>query len=107
MRGTRRKANQALVLHHAERAGQAQQGRQDQIRCRGGQRVSYYSRLEMTIRPYSSLHVLDLAAKGTIRNKEFFRRNHYQPLQEVDLTSFTELIDLWSLEYAELYAART
>lgn len=69
-------------------------------------RTNYFSRLEVVIRPASKYHVLDLAAKGTIRNKEVFNRNHFQQLTEVDLASFTELIDLWVLEYAELYAAK-
>ena len=73
----------------------------------GGRRANYFSRLEMLIRPASEVHVLDLAAKGTIRNKEVFNRNHYQRLAEADITSFTEMIDLWILEYAELYAARS
>jgi len=60
----------------------------------------------MVIRPASSYHVLDLAVKATIRNKELFNRSHYQRLTEVDLTSFSEMIDLWVLEYAELYAAK-
>ena len=51
--------------------------------------------------------MLDLAAKATIRNKELFNRSHYQRLTEVDVTSFAELIDIWVLEYAELYAAKS
>jgi hypothetical protein len=72
----------------------------------GGGRTNYFSRLEMLIRPASAYHILDLAAKATIRNKELFNRSHFQRLTEVDLTSFTELIDLWVLEYVELYAAK-
>jgi hypothetical protein len=72
---------------------------------RSGQRANYYSRLEMTVRPYSSLHVLELSAKGTIRNKETFNRNHFEKLEEADLDNFMNLIDLWVLEYAELFAA--
>ncbi|MBN2475453.1 MAG: hypothetical protein JXB62_12650 [Pirellulales bacterium] len=79
----------------------------DDIAVRGGRRTNYFSRLEMVIRPASAYHVLDLAAKATIRNKELFNRSHYQRLTEVDLTSFTEMIDLWVLEYAELYAAKS
>ena len=79
----------------------------DDIRAhRGLPRTTYFSRLEMVIRPASSYHVLDLAAKATICNKELFNRSHYQRLTEVDLTSFREMIDLWVLEYAELYAAK-
>ncbi len=61
----------------------------------------------MSIRPPSSYHVLDLAAKATVRNKELFNRSHYQRLTEADLTTFHEMIDIWVLEYAELYAAKS
>ena len=79
----------------------------DDIQVRRGRRTNYFSRLEMAIRPPSEYHVLDLAAKATIRNKELFNRSHYQRLTEVDLTCFHEMIDLWVLEYAELYAAKS
>ncbi len=69
-------------------------------------RRNLFSRLEMTVRPFANPYVLDLAAKGTVRNKEIFNRNHFQRLTEVDLDSFLEMIDIWSLEYAELYAAK-
>jgi hypothetical protein len=71
-----------------------------------GHRTNEYSRLEVTVRPYSPAHVLDLAAKGTIRNKEVFNRNYYEELADADEEKFRELIDMWVLEYAELYAAR-
>jgi len=70
-------------------------------------RENYYSRLEMLIRPISEYFVLELTAKATIRNKEYFNRSHYQRLAEADLTSYTNMIDLWALEYAELYAAKS
>lgn len=69
-----------------------------------GKRTSQFSRLEMTVRPFSALHVLELVAKGTIRNKEIYNRSQYQLLSKVDLASFGELVDLWVLEYAELFA---
>lgn len=72
----------------------------------GGKRVHEYSRLEITVRPFSSLHVLELTAKGTIRNKEVFNRNYFEKIEDVDLSKFEELVDVWVLEYAELYAAR-
>ena len=74
---------------------------------RGRARTNCFSRLEMAIRPVSAYCVLELAAKATICNKEVFNRSHYQRLTEVDQTSFHEMIDLWALEYAELYAAKT
>lgn len=80
--------------------------RDDLSIARGNRRANDYSRLEMTIRPYSSYHVLDLASKGTIRNKEVFNRNHFEKLDEADVETFTELIDVWVLEYAELFATK-
>jgi hypothetical protein len=79
----------------------------DDLRVRTrGQRSHDYSRLEMTVRPLSSLYVLELGAKGTIRNKEVFNRNFYEKIHDVDESKFAELVDVWVLEYAELYAAR-
>ena len=79
----------------------------DDIGLRSGRRTNFFSRLEIVIRPASSYHVLDLAAKATVRNKEVFNRSHYQRLTEVDPTSFEEMIDLWVLEFAEHYSAKS
>ena len=70
-----------------------------------GGRANYFSRLEVVVRPFSNLRVLEVAAKGTIRNKEVFNRSHYQRLTEADSETFADMIDLWVLEYAELFAA--
>ena len=78
----------------------------DDIEMVGGKRNNQYSRLEMTIRPFSSAHVLDLAAKGTVRNREIYNRNHFEALDEADHDNFAELIDLWVLEYAEMFASK-
>ncbi len=78
----------------------------DDLRVEGGRRDNDFSRLELTVRPASSMYVLDLAAKGTICNKEVFNRNYYEKLQDADIDKFKELVDVWVLEYAELYAAR-
>ncbi len=72
-----------------------------------GSLAARFSRLEMVVRPVSEYFVLELAAKATIRDKEYFNRTHYQRLAEVDLASFTGLVDLWVLEFAELYAAKS
>lgn len=66
-----------------------------------------YSRLEMVIRPYSPSHIVELVARGAIRNKEVLSRSHFQMLAQIDLESFSELIDQWVLEYAEKFSART
>jgi hypothetical protein len=78
----------------------------DDLALEAGRRNNYFSRLEVVVRPFSSLHVLELAAKGTIRNRELLNRNHFQKLSEVDTTTFLELVDRWVLEFAELYAAK-
>jgi hypothetical protein len=89
-----------------ERGWGAAVSRDDVGRGSDGSRTNFFSRLEMTIRPYSTYRVLELTAKGTIRNKEIYNRTHYQRLGEADPKSFTDMIDLWILEYAELYAAK-
>ena len=68
-------------------------------------RDSLFSRLKLVISPANKYHVLELVAKGTVRNKECFTRSHFQRLDEVDEDSFRELIELWVLDYAEIYAA--
>ncbi len=75
----------------------------DDVR-RGG---NSFSRLEMAVRPYASTQVVELTAKGTISNKEIFNRTHYQRIWEVDPASFRQMIDMWIIEFAERYAARS
>ena len=77
----------------------------DDIQIANGRRGNAFSRLQLVIGPYNTYHVLDIAAKGTVRNKEVLSRNHYQRLADVDLQSFHELIEQWVLDYAELYSA--
>ncbi len=81
--------------------------RRDDVRLLGrGRRENYYSRLEMTVRPYNSLHILEVNAKGTVFNRELLNRQHYVPVASADVDRFKKLIDGWALEFAELYAAR-
>jgi hypothetical protein len=80
--------------------------RRDDIRIVAGRRSDEYSRLEMTIRPISSVMVVDLSGKGTIRNKEAFTRTYFEKIEDVDPQKFEQLIDAWVLEYAEMYAAQ-
>ena len=77
----------------------------DDMGVADGRRVNSFSRLQVVVGPYSKYHVLEILAKGTVRNKETFSRNHYQRLAEVDLERFRELIEQWVLDYAEMYAA--
>ena len=57
----------------------------DDLSLSAGRRENSFSRLEVVVRPFASSHVLELAAKGTIRNKEIFNRNQYQMLSHVDI----------------------
>ncbi len=76
----------------------------DDLSLNSGRRENLLSRLSMTVAPHNQYHVLTLEARGTIRNKEVFTRNHYQLLKDADLDSFRQLIEHWVLEYAEQYA---
>ena len=79
--------------------------RDDSVGGIRGRRTNLYSRLEIAVKPVTEHDVLDLQAKGTIRNRETFRRHHFQAISEVDLARFKTLVDQWILEFAELYAA--
>lgn len=85
----------------------ARVSRDDISLVRGRSAGTEYSRLEILVRPFGSAHIIELVGKGTIRNKEVFQRNHYQFLSQVDLQSLLNMVDLWVLEYAEMYAARS
>lgn len=77
----------------------------DDLGISDGRRANLFSRLRIVVSPFSKYHVLEIVAKGTVRNKEAFSRNHYQRLADVDLESFRELLELWVLDYAEMFAA--
>ena len=77
----------------------------DDIKLAKKHRENYFSRLKLVISPFNKYHVLELIAKGTIRNRESFSRKNFQRLNEVDEESFHKLIELWVLDYAEMFAA--
>lgn len=77
----------------------------DDVAIGSGRRGNVFSRFRLVVSPFNKYHVLELAAKGTVRNKEVLSRNHYQRLSDVDIESFRELAELWVLDYAELYSA--
>jgi hypothetical protein len=77
----------------------------DDLLIERGKRQNKFSRFEMAVRPVNEYYILDLQAKGTIANRELLTRSFYQPLGEVDIAKFHELIESWALTYAELYAA--
>ena len=79
--------------------------RDDIALSESGQATNLYSRMQILIRPFSEGRIVEMVTKATIRNREVFNRSRYQMLGQVDLESFSENIDLWVLEYAELYSA--
>jgi len=78
----------------------------DDLRIDSGRRTNQYSRLELVVRPFSELQVLELKGKGTVMNRELFSRNYFMPIPEADIEEFQQLIDTWAIEYAELYSAK-
>lgn len=66
---------------------------------------SLYSRLELVVTPLTSTPIIEVLAKGTVRNKEVFHRKHYQQLELLDLGALQQIVDSWVVEYAELFAA--
>jgi hypothetical protein len=79
--------------------------RRDDLAIAAGRRDNLFSRLELVVSPHNQYHVIDVSAKGAVRNKENFTRNHYQLLKDADLDAFKNLIEQWTLDYAEQYAA--
>jgi len=79
----------------------------DDLQIQSGRRSNEYSRLEMVIRPFSDLHVLELRGKGTVKNRELFNRSCFRKIAEADTSEFEDVIDAWTIEYAEQYAAKS
>jgi hypothetical protein len=71
----------------------------------GGCRTKHFSHIELLVRPFADVHILNLVGKATIRNKEIFNRSFYELLTDVDLVAFRDTIERWVLEFAERYAA--
>ena len=67
--------------------------------------TNLYSRLEIVVSSLKDAMILELVGKGTIHNREVFHRRHYQNLDNLDIKAFRDLVDFWSLEYAEQFAA--
>jgi hypothetical protein len=78
----------------------------DDISLKAGRNESQYSRLEVVVSPRGSADILEVVAKGTIRNREVFHRRYYQRLVELDVPVFNEQIDAWVVEYAEQFASQ-
>jgi len=77
----------------------------DELNIQQGKRNNDYSRLEITVRPLTALAIVNLNAKGTVKNKEMFARKHHRSVEEAEKDEFLEMVDRWILEFAQLYMA--
>ena len=77
----------------------------DDLQLDGGRRTNAYSRLQVLVGALNTYNVLELTAKGAVRNKDNFNRQHYKKLDDADLDDFRQLVERWVLDYAEQYAA--
>jgi hypothetical protein len=77
----------------------------DDLQLSGGRRRNAYSRLQVLVGGFNSYHVLEISAKGAVRNKENFTRQYYKKLDDADLDDFRQRLEGWVLEYAEQYAS--
>lgn len=91
---------------YGERGWGGAVSRNDLDRGRNGRAGSFFSRLEMTVRPQNEFNVVNIAGKGTIRDKELFNWNHYENISDAKQDSFEQMIDKWILQFAEQFAAR-
>jgi len=90
---------------YGDRGWGAACSRDDLRMAPAGRRQNEFSRLETPVRPYSEYHILDIQAKGTIRNRELFQRRHHESIDAADATRFRERIDGWIVEFAELFSS--
>ena len=80
--------------------------RNDIDRGPDGRTGSFFSRIEITVRPQSEFNVVNIAGKATIRDKEVFVWNHFEEIEEVQQETMEQMIDKWVLQFAEQFAAR-
>ena len=80
--------------------------RNDITRGADGRAGTFFSRIEMTVRPQNEYNVVNVAGKGTIRDKELFNWNHFVDLPEANKEDFHDKIDAWIVQYAEQFASR-
>jgi hypothetical protein len=79
----------------------------DDIRLGRGTAKNEYSRLEVLVRPFNETHILEVATKGTIRNRESLNRSNFRFLREATLDVLRQIVDGIALEFAEQYSANS
>ena len=79
--------------------------RDDITRGKTGKSGSFYSRLEIYVRPNNEFNVVNISGKGTIHNREYYNWNYFKDVQDVVIAEFEERVDSWILDYAEKFAS--
>ncbi len=79
----------------------------DDIKLGRGTAKNEYSRLEVLVRPFNDTHIVELATKGTIRNRESLNRTNFRFLKEATVDVLKQVIDGIVLEFAEQFSACT
>lgn len=79
--------------------------RRDDINLNPGARGNLYSRFEILVKPFSDAHILELATKGTVRNREALTRNNYRFLHEAEADDLKSIVDGLVVEFAEHFSA--
>lgn len=77
----------------------------DDIKLGRGTAKNEYSRLEVLVRPFSDMHILEIATKGTLRNRESLNRSNYRFLKDAALPDLKQIVDGIVLEFAEQFSA--
>ena len=80
--------------------------RNDIDRGPDGRAGTFFSRIELTVRPQNEFNVVNIAGKGTIRDKEIFVWNHFEDIHDANQESLEQMLDKWVLQFAEQFAAR-
>ena len=70
-----------------------------------GDRRGQLSRLEVAVRPFTKTRIVEVTAKGTIRNRETIQRSHFEHLHQAELSRLEQVVENWVLEFAEQFAA--
>ena len=79
----------------------------DDIKLGRGTAKNQYSRLEVLVRPFNDTHILEIATKGTIRNRESLNRTNFKFLKEATIEALKQTVDGIALEFAEQYSANS
>jgi hypothetical protein len=80
--------------------------RQDLTRGPDGKAGSFFSRLELSVRPLNSYNVVNIVGKGTIADKELFSWNYFKDIEDATFEEFEQKLGSWMIAFAEQFAAR-